>query len=988
MEGFLEQTAIYLHRVYGKELHRFCIVFPNVRAGLFFRKYLAQLEDKPVWAPAFRSLDSLMEEITGLTQADSLSMIFDLFKAFRQHKPTGESFEEFYFWGEMLLDDFDDVDKHLVDARDLFRNVSDLKEIDLLFDYLTEEQKDAIRLFWQDFNGGDSGSLKTDFVSIWPLLYPVYESFKQRLKAKSLGYAGMIQREAVRLLRGGNATHPSYEKYAFVGFNALTPCEAFFFKSLQKQNRAIFFWDYDDYYLTNEWHEAGTFMRDNLRRFPSELNFDTHNLTKPETRESKHIEIISVPSDTGQAKLAGQLLSDSFIKSFSAEESPDWSRTVVALPDEHLLLPMLSSLPEIVRDVNITMGYPFTYSPAYSLFERLAALQQHVRMYADGPRFYHHDVCTILYHPYIRGLVPKEADAAVKSIIGHNRIYVRATEISEHEVLQVIFRQCKQAREFSEYLLEVVARTTSPPTPLHRREEESHDEVAHSEGAPPLPCGEGDGGRGLQLEYLYTFHTTLQRIRDVLITDDIDMDVHVFCRLLRQIFASVKIPFSGEPLKGLQVMGMLETRALDFDRVIILSMNEGVFPKGNPRQSFIPYHLRKGFGLTTSERQDVVSAYHFYRLIQRAADVRLIYNSAATDNNTGEMSRFLSQLVYEPVFDVKRRNITFHVNIDRDAPIVKERSDEVQRILDMYLAETGEIRSLSPSALNSYLDCRLKFYFRYVDGLTEMEQVTDEIDQSVFGKLLHKTMELIYQPFRESEVTSSVIAQLLKGKQGIQHALYRAFAEDYFHTEQVTDSDITGRNIIIREVLLKYIMQILETDKIAAPFTVLSLEEALDVRIPIHGEGNTVHLNMHGYIDRLDDLCGTLRIIDYKTGNAQRNFSGIAHLFDRSKTANHAALQTLVYACMTRIAREGYPRITPSLYVMKELFKENYDPRLYLSYSKQHIDNYFDVSDEFETELNTLLSEIFLSDLPFAQTDDNGKCLYCPYADICHRKKK
>ena len=531
-------------------------------------------------------------------------------------------------------------------------------------------------------------------------------------------------------------------------------------------------------------------------------------------------------------------------------------------------------------------------------------------------------------------------------------------------------------------MLEIVSKISSPPTPLHVRGEKPHNDGTDLDSAHPLPSGEGDGGRGF---YLYTFHTALQRIHDVLATDDIDMDVQIFCRLLRKIFASLKIPFSGEPLKGLQVMGMLETRALDFDRVIILSMNEGVFPKGNTRQSFIPYNLRKGFGLTTSERNDAVSAYHFYRLIQRASDVRLIYNSAATDSNTGEMSRFLSQLIYEPAFDVQRRNMTFRVNTGRDVPIVKERTDDVQRILGMYLAETGEIRKLSPSALNSYLDCRLKFYFRYVDGLKELDQVTDEIDQSVFGKLLHKTMELIYQPFREREITSSVIVQLQNDRQGIQQALFRAFAEDYFHTERVTDSDITGRNIIIREVLLKYIMRILEVDKAAAPFTILSLEEALDVRIPIRSEGNTVHLNMHGYIDRLDDVCGTLRIIDYKTGNAQRNFTGVADLFDRSKTANHAALQTLVYACMTRLVRKEYPRITPGLYVMKELFRENHDPRLYLSYSKQPVDNYFDVSVEFETELNALLTEIFLSDAPFTQTDDNGKCIYCPYADICHR---
>jgi hypothetical protein len=469
-----------------------------------------QLSDKPVWSPTFRSLESLFEEITGLTQADNLSLIFDLFQAFKQHKPTNESFDDFYFWGEMLLDDFDDLDKHLVDARDLFRNVSDLKEIDLLFDYLTDEQKDAIRVFWQDFNGGKGGSLKTDFASIWSLLYPVYETFRQRLKEKSLGYGGMIQREAISVIARREANviarreaNVPYEKYVFIGFNALTNCESYFFKSLQKQGRAVFFWDYDDYYIANHWHEAGMFMRENIVNFPSEWHFDTKNLDSP----SKHIEIISVPSETGQAKLAGQLLAslqEDIIaikqreimqpcrfgrpESISVDRNDtgateedtgllrsarndaefacnDASRTAVVLPDEHLLLPMLSSIPDAVSDVNITMGYPFTCSPAYSLFERLVSLQHHVRNYADGPRFFHTDVCMLLNHPYIQEIIPEEGNAIIKSIIEYNRIYVEAplsrpAGENEHgaELLQLLFRKCTQAREFSEYLPAIVSK--------------------------------------------------------------------------------------------------------------------------------------------------------------------------------------------------------------------------------------------------------------------------------------------------------------------------------------------------------------------------------------------------------------------------------------------------------------------------------------------------------------------------------------------------
>ena len=999
--GFLEQVAVYMNSVYGADLHKFCIVFPNIRAGLFFKKYLAQLSDKPVWSPAFRSLESLFEEITGLTQADNLSLIFELFKTFRQHKATDESFDDFYFWGEMLLADFDEMDKQLVDARDLFRNVGDLKEIDMAFDYLTEEQKDAIRVFWQNFNGDSKHPLEENFKTIWQSLHPIYESFKQRLKARSFGYGGMIQREAVSLMPLDDAL---YEKYAFIGFNALTNCESKFFKSLQKQNRACFFWDYDDYYMENDWHEAGMFMRENIRRFPSEPKFikDTDNLTKPisdlrfPTSDLKNIEIISVPSETGQAKLAGQLLEDMFQSEIGNRKSEvgsrkseignrkskignqkseienrksDLSRTAVVLPDEHLLLPVLSALPEAARDINITMGYPFTCSPAYSLFERLVSLQQRARIYSDGTRFNHNDVCMILQHPYIQDIIPNEANAVIKYIIERNRIFIPPAEIhkiQEHELLQMIFVKCSDAREFSQYLLKTVSKTVSALLLLSNEEE--------------------NGERDLfQLEYLYVLYTALQRIHDVLATDDIEMEITVFSRLLRRNFASLKIPFSGEPLKGLQLMGMLETRALDFDNVIILSMNEGIFPKNTHKQSFIPYNLRRGFGLATSERHDAISAYHFYRLIQRAENISLIYNSAATDGNTGEMSRFLSQLIYEKPFSVQRRNITFSVNIESGKSIVKERTEEVRRILGLYLSDAEDKKRLSPSAINSYLDCSLRFYFRYIEGLKENEEVLDEIDPSAFGKLLHKTMELIYKPYINTEITAGILSKLQKDKKGLKNALYSAFADEYFHAGHVSEGDITGRNIIIYEVLLKYVMRILEVDKNAAPFTVVSLEECLELSIPVESEnGSTARLNISGFIDRLDFSGNTLRIIDYKTGNAQRSFSSVADLFDRSKTGNHAVLQTLVYAFMTRIAHPEHSRISSGLYIMKELFEENFDPRINVS-RKTPIDNYFDVSGEFETELNRLLPEMFLSDTPFTQTENTKNCRNCLYSDICHR---
>ncbi|GHT21021.1 hypothetical protein FACS189430_00410 [Bacteroidia bacterium] len=945
MKGFLEQTAEYLHRVYGEQLEHFCIVFPNVRAGLFFKEYLARLSTKPVWSPAFRSVSHLMEEITGWTPADRLTLVFDLYQAFREHKTTEESFEDFYFWGEMLLDDFDDIDKNLVDAGELFRNIHDLKEIDQIFDYLTDVQKEAIRLFWQDFNDGKT-ELKENFSLIWGSLSDIYQSFKKRLSEKSFGYEGMLQREAVKRLTDGNTL--GYEKFVFIGFNALTQCEKKLFKSLQKRDKALFFWDVDDYYLNNDWHEAGAFLRDNIREFPSERTFDKNQLTSTD----KRIEVTSVPSETGQANVAAQI-----IEKLPAEA--DWVRTAVALPDEHLLLPVLSAIPETmqVKDINITMGYPFVYSPANSLFERLASLQIHIRR----DSFYHQDVRMILNHPYIRNLAAAETDSIIADMLRRNRIYVAAAELNSHPLLKKIFRPCTGAQDLTAWMMDVI-------TEIAGRIKGDDDNCLNV-------------NERYQLEYLYVFYTTLQRMADILTANETDMEIKVFMRLLRQIFASVKIPFKGEPLKGLQVMGMLETRSLDFDTVIVLSMNEGMFPKPPQKPSFIPYSLRKGFGLPLNEEKDAISAYLFYRLIQRASVVHLIYNSTASDRNTGEMSRYISQLQHEPVFSLQKRNLTFSINLGRDKAIVKERTAAVQQILQRYRTQDEGSKFLSPTAVNAYLDCRLQFYFKYIEGLRETDEILDEIDPSIFGKLLHATMENLYKG--HEDISIETLNRLQNDRNKIRETLLAAFGEHFFHEKRITEEDITGRNIIIRDVLLKYIGRIIEVDKAVTPFKIISLEDKINVQIPVTGGGVTVKVNLQGAIDRLEKTQDKIRIIDYKTGAAKRSFPAIEVLFDRNKPDNHAAMQTLLYACITMLKYPHYQTVSPCLYVVKELFTENFDPRLRLN--KVPIDDYQTVAGEFESKLNSLLSEIFLSDIPFDQTEDEKKCRICPYAGICHR---
>jgi CRISPR/Cas system-associated exonuclease Cas4 (RecB family) len=749
-------------------------------------------------------------------------------------------------------------------------------------------------------------------------------------------------------MRKGKAGRDAYEKYVFIGFNALTACEKNFFRILQRAGKAVFFWDADRYYVDNRWHEAGMFLRDNIRQFPSEWQPEE----KPSAGFCGRMDVISVPSETGQAEMAAQILD-------ALPEETDWSRVAVVLPDEHMLLPVLSSLPAGVKEVNVTMGYPFTYSPANSLFERLASLRQRLRSHAGVVRFYHRDVELILHHPYVRRIVGEQAGALSRSLASLNRIYVEKAELAVHPLLRKIFGECSDACDFTGYLTEVAAAV-----------------IDHLRSAGEEPSA----GDRYATEYLYTLYVELQKIHHILTAHEVSADVPMIIRLVRQVLASVRIPFNGEPLRGLQVMGVLETRALDFDVIVILSMNEGVFPAPHHFPSFIPYHLRRGFGLSLSEHRDSAAAYYFYRLIRHAAAVSLLYNSTATARNSGEASRFITQMRYEPdVFRLAEYHAPFRIHPFADAVIVRERTEEMRRTLALYFSEGEDRKMLSPSALNTYLDCPLRFFFRYIDGLKEQEEPAEEIEPNDFGKLLHSMMEQLYRPYTGKMMYPADVERIAGDAALIRRTLLEAFSKEYFHKE-ITEDDISGRNIIIREVLLKYVCRILETDAKAAPFTVLSVEKKLHVRLPAGDR----QINMYGVIDRLEETGDGLRIIDYKTGNAVRNFAGVAGLFDRSGGGNHAALQTLVYARMVCAGLPCRQRICPGLYIMKELFADDYDPRLYIS-RQPPLDDYFALAPEFERELEALLMEMFLGEQPFTASADEKNCRNCPYAEICHR---
>ncbi len=952
MTSFLQSVAEYLHQTYKMGLQDVCLVFPNRRAGVFFSRYLAQYIDKPIWMPQIRTIAELMKDLSGLQPADQLTLVFYLYQVYTKEKKTTETFDEFYYWGEMLLNDFDDIDKYLADPKQLFQNLSDLKEIEKQFS-LPEEQIKMIREFWTNIKLHEASPLKDDFISVWTVLFNVYTGFQQLLRSKGLAYEGMMCKQVIDNVRSGKPVKTAFQRYAIIGFNALNECEKEYFLYLKKNKLADFFWDYDDYYIQNEWHEAGFFIRKNLQLFPQPWTITPQKLlTSP-----KNIQIIAVPSDIGQAKLISTVLQNMNV------DQNKLADTAIVLADEPLLIPVLSSLPDEVSEVNVTLGYPFRYTPVYSFFEALIAMQKNVKQFKDGDyRFYHRDVTALLNHPYVQLICSVEANKLLTYILKYNRVFLTKEEVSKHEFLSQLFIFSKSAGDLLEYITEIGATT-----------------------ARLVYTDTGNQPRGnFHREYWFTFITSINRLNDLLTSENIPLEIPTLVRVLRKMTSALSIPFKGEPLAGLQVLGVLETRTLDFSNIILMSANEGVLPKSDASNTFIPYNLRKGFGLPTIEHQDAIYAYYFYRLIQRAENVTLLYNSQG-GNKAREMSRFIYQLKYESVFKANEQSMNFRISLSDEKEISIHKSAEVMEALSRFTAENDNARFLTPTALNAYLECSLRFYFRYVAKIYEKEEVTEDIEGSMFGKLLHKAMEEIYRQFLKTSMTKETFNGLIDNKNFIEEVILKAFAIEFFKKPDDIPQ-LHGKSLVVKEVLRKYIFRILEVDRDLAPLTPMEFEASFETIIPIYSHGKNISVRIGGKIDRIDKNQQSVRVIDYKTGPINRKFTDIPGLFDtEGKNQSKEALQILMYAYILseNDIYQNLP-IVPGIYGMREIFGSKFESRIFYG-KKEFVDSIHQVKDDYTDGLKQLLEEIFDPELSFTKVEDKKVCEYCDYKAICHR---
>ena len=959
MEPFLKLVAEDLYRKYGEQgsgLANVTVVFPNRRARLFFDDWLSACSTKPVWSPQYTTIEELFQSQSDLRPADRIEMVTLLHSIYQQELHTDESLDSFWSWGELMLADFDDVDRNLAPAGQLFSLLREQREItDLSF--LTEEQTKALEQFFGEMKNAQPTDIRKHYQAVWSVLGSIYEKFGKVLAQKGIGYNGMIQRRVIANLDTERFTAC---KYAFVGFNSLDGAERELFRAIQKSGKALFYWDYDPAYTESSLlHEAGRFLRDNLKEFPNELPRNQF-----EGMHKARLTIVEASTDNAQARFIPQWLESLNIEKAGKE-------TAIVLADENLLQPVLHSIPqERINNVNITMGYKLSETSLFSLITALIDMQ---RLAAKNKgKLSIQSLSRVLSNPMTAAL-SADATKILDDLRKTRRMFPDTAALTNSKELAVLFTPATDNLSLLQYLQNVLKALV----PVIR--ERTDDTLFQP----------------LNQESLYRIYTQINRLYSLAESGSLEISTDTLCRLIRSVLSTTTVPFHGEPAVGMQIMGLIETRNLDFKNVLLLSAQEGTLPKSSQSASFIPYNIRVAFGLTTMQDKSAVSSYNFHHLLQRAENVTMVYNgnADAPGIGKGQISRYLLQLIVSGV-DIQRITL----KPDRsDTDICSLSVEKTQTVLEELCRkyDTTDPKSyLSPSALNKYLDCKLKFYLAQIAGLKKPDDNDTEIDYAMFGTLFHKSAELTYNYLAsktpDHTITADEIDVLLKNSIQIESFVQQAFREDYFGGKDVSKPDYSGTQAINFEVIVKYLRQILRMDsELYAPFSYIGSESKgyehfIEVPHPLQA-GSAMKIRLKGIIDRMDSKDGILRIVDYKTGKKHKYPNSIDDLFE-SKKRNEQALQIMYYAyIMSMQPQFSKYRLAPTLLYTRTSSKPTKEDIYYKVGTDVLTDFSAQCGQEFEEKLKNIISEIFNPDITFEPTDDKEACKNCDFRSLCGR---
>ncbi len=910
MRKFLESVAEDMIKRFGTDLSRVVVVFPNKRASLFLNKYLAKLVGTPIWSPRYITISELFRSHSSLVVGDPLKLICELYDSYLLKTGFDETLDHFFSWGQLLISDFDDIDKNMADADKVFENVHDLHQFDDT-EFLTDEQKEILKQFFKNFiNNSEESELKQRFLNLWIHLSEIYHDFRQRLEQQGIAYEGMLYRKVAQ----DDSQVFEYDHYLFVGFNVLQTVERKLFRRLKDAGKAVFYWDYDDYYVSNDHAEAGFFLKQYMLEFPNAI---TDRTIFQQFKDKKEISYISSTTEDAQARYLPKWFSYN-------KRIKDDTDTAVVMCDENLLQSVIHCLPDDLEKVNITTGYPLINMPICSLVMNLLSLyHQGVRKKYQLRRLERHP-----YYSFIAEELLME-DAPVDNMSTLQWIQKIIKQIGSHEILD------------------------------------------------PLAA-----------DSLFKAYTLLNRLYD-LMNDGLTIDPITMQRLIQQLFQSTTIPFHGEPAEGVQIMGVLETRNLDFKHVILLSCNEGNMPKNVNDASFIPHSIRKAYGLTTVEHKVAVYSYYFHRLLQRAKDITIMYNNSTEGGQRGEMSRFMLQLMVESGHDInKQALIPSHKIPNRNVESISKDNAILARMEEMRL------HRISPTAINHYLKCPLLFYYIDVKEIKEDYPVDDDIDNRIFGNIFHKAAEMMYNRMKDHEgiVSKKAIEEMLKQRVEIGRLTDKAMCEEYFKTQKMPE--LNGIQIIERAVIIRYLIRLLEIDTRMAPFRIIGNELRVDGIVNATMPDGLLPIKVSGIIDRLDEVTDTtthqkiIRVVDYKTGKSKfmNDIKEIDGVFDHSDSKIHADyyLQTMLYASLVSNNKKYNPDrlpVSPALLFIQHSAAEDYDPTLCIA--KKKITDIRDYLEAFNEGIEHILTDIYTPENVFSPTNNRDNCKNCPYKHLC-----
>lgn len=1002
MTPFLKQVAEAYTSKNASELIDYCFVFPNKRCSAFFRNYITEAAPRATLLPYMTDIDNFVMSLTKMVKMTNIKLLFILFEAYQQilkkngNEENDVTFDRFITWGEMVLNDFNDIDRYMVDTEQIFKNIKFFREISANF--LTEEQVQIINRYWRDPvtyredarmwchtpNDDTDESTKKNFFSLWMILNELYHNFRQRLEEGGMCYSGMAYRKAAEILKDTDSTSSlPYKKYIFVGFNALSAAEEEIFKWMRDNSIGFFFWDPTSPLFSTKGNPAMNFVGKYLKLFPADpdIDFETDS---DEPATPPEVKIIGVPSAFGQVKKGASILSE-LIKNNPEEFTGSNARKcAVVLPDEDLCVPLVNSLPPNVRPINITMGYPMKNSPVSSLISNIIRLLNRARKIHGTTTYYFEDLQALLSHPFIRTSYPEECDEIVRRITDESIFnFPRQELIDSYPSLSELF--------------------ISPET---KNQNESLNEIGKLLKKLKLLTKDD----GISHAFVLNFQKSFESLKKLCSVHDITLTHDTIFHLLNRLAGSETVHFEGEPLEGIQIMGLLETRVLDFENLIILSMNEQVFPRRVQPRSFIPMEMRAAYGLSTTDHQESIYAYYFYRLLTRSKRVFLLYD-ARTANNSGEMSRYLYQLLYAfPELNVENIVTSYRISTSRQRVIevdkkygAKEKSASIMEKIELFRTQ-GSGCYLSPSSINTYLECPLKFYLQYIGGfLADDDDMKDYVDSGLYGTIVHFVLEKLYTEVAKERKTSlftpeTLYSMAISRKDLIEQFVTLSFLthygkknEDSLPKSGLRIEQLSGENELLARIVFDFIITTLKREaswKETESFEFMKGEQTIKGFVRFSPE---LSLNIKGTIDRIDRVNMSsisneplLRFIDYKTGNEPLETDSIESMFDTSLPRRAKGMLQLMIYCNAYARLYDYNKpIIPLIYRFNSLISS---PLTLLKLDGEEITDYRKsaINDLFVKNLEKAIKPLFDPDVPFTQASNpEHACKYCSFKNLC-----